>query len=232
MPRLNTGLVYTAAYADKIRKTVFAQLKDYARDKEVAKRINYYVARLNRALFTLLIEDIKLSKDDGVKIIIDYDFDEANKSITWKWDTLQLVIYKKMPEDQVKVHLDKFIPIAEELSLGTVSYNVEKIGETVDGDLIYAVKIGDKEIGAVSIYVIDGNKAILKKASVIEPTPVHFEKTIIDYTGKSLEDALKEELGKVVQKGIHTSYDEAIKIINALREKVKVEPLSREEESY
>jgi len=38
-------------------------------------------------------------------------------------------------------------------------------------------------------------------------------------------------LGKVIQKGIHTSYDEAIRIINALREKVKLEPLSKVEES-
>ncbi|MEM1661846.1 MAG: DUF2258 domain-containing protein [Desulfurococcaceae archaeon] len=231
MPRLNTGLIYAAIYADKIRKTVFAQLKEFARDKEVAKKINYYVARLNRALFTLLIEDIKLSKDDGIKIMIDYEFDEVNKSITWKWDTLQIVVYKKMPEDQIKVYLEKFIPIAEELSTGIVSYSIEKIGETIDGDLIYAIKIGDKEIGAVSIYVLNGNKAVLKKASILEPTPVHFEKTVIDYAGKSLEDALKEELGKVIQKGIHTSYDEAIRIINALREKVKLEPLSKVEES-
>lgn len=230
MPRLNTGLIYTAIYADKIRKTIFAQLKEYAKDKEATKRINYCVARLNRALFTLLIEDLKLSKDDGVKIIIDYEYDEASKTITWKWDTLQLIVYKKMPEEHVKAHLDKFIPLAEELSMGLVSYGLERIGETVDGDVIYAIKIGGREIGALSVYVLDNNKAVLKKASVLEPTPVHFEKTIIDYAGRSLEDALKEELGRVMQKGVHTSYDEAIKIINALREKIRAEPLSRAEE--
>lgn len=225
LPRLNTGLVYVAGYADKIKRTVFAQLREQARDKEAAKMIAFHVGQLNRALFTLLVEEMKLAKDDGVKIIIDYQWDEDKKAITWLWNTLQLIVYRKVSEEEVKRHLESFIPRAHELALGVVKYGLEKIGETIDGDLIFAVKVGGREVGALSTYIIDENTLIMKKAAVIEPTPVVLEKVTINYGGKTIEDALVEELGKVMQKGVHTSTEEALKIANLLREKVKAKPL-------
>lgn len=225
LPRLNTGLVYVAGYADKIRRTVFAQLKEYAKDKEAARMIAFHVGQLNRALFTLLVEEMKLAKDDGVKIIIDYQWDENRKTITWAWNTLQLVVYRKMSEEEVRKHLESFIPRAQELASGLVKFSLEKIGETIDGDVIYAVKAGGREVGALSAYIIDENTLVMKKAAVVEPTPVIFEKVTINYAGRTVEEALIEELSKVMQRGVHTSSEEALRIVNLLREKVKAKPL-------
>ncbi|MEM4848918.1 MAG: DUF2258 domain-containing protein, partial [Ignisphaera sp.] len=61
MPRLSSGFVIAGAYADKIRRTMFAQMRDYVRkDKEWGQRIALAIAQLNRFLYTILVEQLKI----------------------------------------------------------------------------------------------------------------------------------------------------------------------------
>lgn len=228
MPRVSTGLVLAAAYADKLRKTMFAQLRDYIRaDKEFAGKVAYYVGTLNRALFTLLVEELKVDKLDAVRIMIEYDVDEANKAIIWKWDTLRVEVYKRIPPESYEEVLKKFVARAPELSIRAVKYSVAKIAETFDGDLVYTIKINEKEVGAAIIYQIDENIAALKIAAVVEPTPAIYEKAKLELAGKPVDDVLSEHMGKLVQIGKHVSYDEAFKVVNAIRSKAAVSPLEK-----
>lgn len=64
------------------------------KDKEWSSKVAFYAGALNRALFTLLVEELKIDKLDAVRISIEYDVDETSKSINWKWNTLNIEIYK------------------------------------------------------------------------------------------------------------------------------------------
>ncbi|MEM2529257.1 MAG: DUF2258 domain-containing protein, partial [Ignisphaera sp.] len=91
MPRLSSGLVIAGAYADKIRRTLFAQLRDYVKkDREWGQRIAFAVAQLNRLLYSILVEQIKIDKGDVVRIRVDYEIDEVGKNVVWKWDSLSV----------------------------------------------------------------------------------------------------------------------------------------------
>lgn len=228
MPTLRSGLVPAAVYADKLRRGIFAQLRDYIkRDKELSSRVAYYAATLNRALFTLLVEELKVDKQDVVRITINYELDEANKSIIWKWDTLKVEIYRRVPPETYEETLKKFILKAPELSVGAVKYSLSKLGETFDGDLVYAVKIDEKEVGATTAFQVDETTIVLKKAAVIEPTPAIFDKVKLDLAGRSPEEVLADQLSKIIQVAKHVTHDEAYKLINSIRGKVAATPLER-----
>ncbi|MEM1596344.1 MAG: DUF2258 domain-containing protein [Desulfurococcaceae archaeon] len=228
MPTLRSGFVLSAGYAAKLRKTLFAQLKDLVKqDKEFASKIAYYSGLLNRALFTLLVEELKVDKLDVVRISINYDVDEANKAIIWKWDTLKIEIYKRVSPETYESTLKNFILKAPELALKAVKYSVNKLGESFDGDIVYEIRIGEKEVGAAVVYPIDENTIVLKVAAVIEPTAAVFEKSKLELAGRSIEEVLLEKIGKIMEIAKHISHEEAFKIVNAIREKVKAKPMEK-----
>lgn len=228
MPTLRSGLIPAAVYADKLRRVLFGQLRDLVKkDKEFASKVAYYSALLNRALFTLLVEELKVDKLDVVRIIIDYDVNEEKKEIIWKWDSLKVEIYKRVPPESYAESLKNFIVRAPELAMGIVRYNVVKLGETFDGDLVYTIKIDEKEVGAAIAIQVDENTVLLKKAAVVEPTAAIFEKVKLELGGRSIDDVLKEQIGGVIQYGTHVSYEEALKVVNAIRTRVEAKPIEK-----
>lgn len=228
MPRLSSGLVFSAGYAFKLRKALFAQMGSYIKkDKEWSGKVAYSSALLNRALYTLLVDDLKLEKTDVVRITIDYEIDETSKAINWRWDTLKVEIYKRIPPETYSDKIKNFIPKAPELALGVFKYSVAKIGETFDGDYVYSVKVDEKEIGSCILIQIDENTILLKKAAVLEPTPAIFEKVKIPLEGRTIEDTIAEKLGEVIRIGKHVSHDEALNLVNAIRNRVEAKPIEK-----
>lgn len=228
MPRLNTGIILAATYADILRRKLFGLMSEYIKkDKEWSGKVAFYAAMLNRALFTLLVEELKVDKLDVVRISIEYDIDETSKAINWKWDTLTIDLYKRMPPETYAEVLRSFISRAPELALGIVKYTVSRIGETFDGDIVYAIKVAEKDIGACIVTPVDDNTVILKKASVLEPLPAIFDRTRIDLAGRTIEEALLDTLSKVVRQAKHVSHDEAFNTVNAIRGRVSAQPLER-----
>jgi hypothetical protein len=227
MPELRSGLVFAAGYADKLRRTIFAQLREQVKkDKELAKQVALYVGRLNRALYTLLVEELKVDKFDVVRITISYELDEVNKAIVWKWDTLKVEIYKRIPLETYEEALKKFVARAPTLAVEVVKYNVSKIGETFDGDLIYSIKIDEKEVGVVEVLPVE-DIVVLKKAAVIEPVTAIFEKAKIELKGRPIEDALVEQLSKIMEIARHVDTGEALQVINAIRGRLQIAPLEK-----
>ncbi|MEM0225217.1 MAG: DUF2258 domain-containing protein, partial [Desulfurococcaceae archaeon] len=111
--------------------------------------------------------------------------------------------------------------------LKAVKYSVNKLGESFDGDIVYEIRIGEKEVGAAVVYPIDENTIVLKVAAVIEPTAAVFEKSKLELAGRSIEEVLLEKIGKIMEIAKHISHEEAFKIINAIREKVKAKPMEK-----
>jgi hypothetical protein len=224
--------VIAGAYADKIRRTMFAQMRDYVkRDKEWGQRIALAIAQLNRFLYTLFVEQLKIDKGDIVRVRIDYDIDEQNKNIVWKWDTLTVEAFRRVPQEEVEKVVKTLTAKALEISTAAVAYTLEKLGETFDGDVVLAIKLGEREVGAAIITPVNESLAVLKKGAVLEPTPAIFDKVRLDISpGKMLDEVLRETLSKVILSARHVDANEALNTINAIRERVAVKPMAGYEE--
>jgi hypothetical protein len=232
MPELRSGLVFAAGYADKLRRTLFAQLREYVKkDKEFAKQIAMYIGRLNGVLYRLFVEELKIDKLDVVRITISYEVDEVNKAIVWKWDTLKVEIYRRIPPETYIESLKKFIERAPALAVEAVKFTISKVGETFDGDVIYSIKIGEKEVGVLEIIPVDEDTIILKKAAVLEPVAAIFEKARLELRGKTIEDTLVEQLGRVMEVARHVDTAEALQVINAIRGRLQIAPIEKPAEA-
>jgi len=231
MPRLSSGLVIAGAYADKIRRTLFAQMRDHVKqDKAWAQKVAYASAQLSRFLYIILVEQLKTDKGDVVRVRIDYEIDESAKEIKWKWDTLQLEVFRRVSQEQVDSIVKEYVAKASELSVTAVAYSLVKIGETFDGDIIYNVTLAEKEVGAVIVTPVNDTLVVLKIGAVIEPSPAVFEKAKLELQhGQSLEDSIKNFLSTVIQTAKHVSYDEAVRVINSIREKISAKPIETHE---
>ncbi len=100
MATLSTGYIIVGAYADKLRRTLFAQLSDKLRNKEMdSKEIARAAAEVNQHLFDILVNELKLDKGDVVRIRIDYDM--VDNSIRWKYDSLRIEAFRRVPEEEI-----------------------------------------------------------------------------------------------------------------------------------
>ncbi|MHC1600747.1 MAG: DUF2258 domain-containing protein [Candidatus Nezhaarchaeales archaeon] len=233
MALLSTGLIIAGAYADKVRKTLFAQLREQMRRGEVsAQEIARAAAELNRALYHILVEKLKSDKGDVVRARIEYDVEDGK--ISWKYDTLQLEVFKRVPDETVSGVVKEIVSEIGKLLERAIAYRVEKAVTTAYGDHAYRVKIDDKVVGALMVTTINNEFAIIRGA-VLEPTPVIIEKGKIPLEGKDLDEAISGGLADLIRaaRNVETSEAEkAIKDIEAVIEsELKKEAVTTEEEA-
>lgn len=120
---LSSGLIIAGAYADKIRRTLFAQLRDLIKqDKDFAREVARATAELNTVLYRILVDELKLSKGDVIRARINYFLDLKNKKIIWDYKSLKLEVFRRIPNEQVvetvnSVVFTKLSKILEELKL-------------------------------------------------------------------------------------------------------------------
>jgi hypothetical protein len=112
MVTLSTGLIIAGAYADKFRRTLFAQLSEKVKSGEIdSKEVARAAAEVNQLLFNILVEDVKVDKGDVVRIRIDYNIE--NGTVKWDLSTLSLEVFKRVNDEDVNSVVKKRI---EELS--------------------------------------------------------------------------------------------------------------------
>lgn len=215
MTRLSTGFVIVGAYAKKLRKTLFAQLKDKIKDKEIANKLAYSSAQLNKLLFEVIVNKLKLEKGDLVKIVIEYEFDENKKEVEWKYDTLKIISYKKVPQEEIEKHLEETL---KELK-GEPIFTIEKIGESADGDLIFSVLSNNKDVGIMVITPLDEKSYLLKKAVVVDKEAFEIEKVKLEEV-----ESLSETLTNIVnfETGLRKTInkEEGLNLINMIKKKL------------
>lgn len=98
MPTLNIGTIIAGAYADKVRRTLFAITKNIQpplKNEDVA----YASAILNQTLYKILVEKLKIDKGDVVRIVIDFEIKDGK--IEWKYDTLKIEWFARKDQSEI-----------------------------------------------------------------------------------------------------------------------------------
>ena len=209
MPTLNTGLVIVGAYADKVRRTLFAQLKDKIKAKEIdSKTVAKASGDLNKLLYEIFVNRLKLDKGDVVRIVVDYDVEDGE--VVWNLESLRVEVFKRLAEEEYADIIKESVKRIEELEeVEEVRMRIERVGETDLGDVIYEIRIGDEKVGALVLTPLNGEGIV--RGALIKPNPVVIERT------KITMESLEEELLKVVEeKGKVVSEEEAEKIIKEI----------------
>ncbi len=99
---LNTGIVIAGAYADKVRRTLFAQLKDLMKtNKDFAREIARASAELNRILYHILVESVRIEKGDAVRIRVKYSVDNTANRIVFDYGSLKLEVFRRVNDEEV-----------------------------------------------------------------------------------------------------------------------------------
>ncbi|MCS7099910.1 MAG: DUF2258 domain-containing protein [Sulfolobales archaeon] len=219
MPRLSSGLVIAGAYAYKIRRTAFAQLRNAVKEGTIRSGdVAYAVAQLNRLLYSILVESLRVDKGDVVRIVVDYELTPGK--INWKLDTLKIEVFKRFPDEDVRKVVESKLAIAEAIMTGIVEYSIEKIGETDDGDVVLAVKLGGREVGAAVLTPINQEFAYLKRAAVMEPSPLIVEKQRIPLNGKTVEEAMKSSVSVLTTAAKYVGDEEARRLYESIKRRV------------
>ncbi|MEM0474759.1 MAG: DUF2258 domain-containing protein [Zestosphaera sp.] len=219
MPTMRTGLVIAGGYATKVRRVVFAQLAEDIREKRIDNKVvAFHVAQLNRFLFEVLVDRLKVNKGDAVRVSIDYEVSEGK--IIWKFDTLKVEVFRRVPDEEVTAVLMTLVPEAEKIMAAPVEYAVEFVGDTSDGDKIYALKVGEREGGILELIPINEEFLYIKVGVLLVPEPTKVEKTKIALEGRSYEDALKASINDLLSKGKPITPGEADSIISYVRSRL------------
>jgi len=94
MPKLMTGFVRAAGYANKTRKVLFAITRGKITPEEVVRAS----AELNQYLFKKF-QELNVKKEDVVRI--EANFEIKDGKIVWDYDSLKIEIYKREEEERL-----------------------------------------------------------------------------------------------------------------------------------
>jgi len=222
MPTLRSGLVIAGAYADKLRRAMFAQMKNELKEGKIkANDVAYSVAQLNRVLYKIFVENLKVDKGDVVRVNIDYDVEDS--TIKWNWNSMKIEVFRRVSEEEIEGALKPIVQEAEEIVRGAVEYNVEKLGETEDGDHIYVLKLGENVVGAFEVIPIDTDFAYVKKGAATEPSPMVIEKIRIPIEEGAIDESIRRNIELFTSKAKYVERSEAEGLINYITQRVKKE---------
>jgi hypothetical protein len=227
-----TGYVIAGAYADKVRRTLFAQTRDLVKSgtltpQEVARA----AGELNRILYEVFVNKLKTDKGDVVMVNIEYNIEDNR--IVWNYDKLEVRVWRRERDDVVARALSEVKMVARELAVRVIQFEVARIGETEGGDIVYSLKLAGREVGAFLLTPLDEDKAVVRGA-VLEPTPLLLKRQLIDIQ-PPVDDFIAKNIGAIMGKATNVEIgeaDKAIREIRALVEALKkpaVTPLEEEE---
>ncbi len=159
---LRSGYIIVGAYADKVRKTLFAQQRQKLREgaldpKEVARA----AGELNKLLFELLVGKLKLDKGDVVRIRVGYDVRDGR--VEWDYATLEVEVFRRVPGEDVEKVLRELLKEGGEAAPREGGIEVSRVGENEFGETILEVRSRGERVGYVAATLVD-DTVILKGA--------------------------------------------------------------------
>lgn len=214
MPTLRSGYVIGGAYADKIRRTLFAQTRDLVKSGELStQEVARAAGELNRILYEILVDRVKIEKGDVVRVSVNYTVEEGR--IKWDLETLNIQAWRRVPEQEINKAITEVKLVAKELVVRAVQYEALKIAETDVGDIIYSVKLAGKDVGALLVTPLDEDKAIVRGAA-LEPTPLLLKRLLVDVE-PPLDNYISNNIGSIMGKAAHVETGEAEKVIREIK---------------
>ncbi len=100
MPTLSTGYIIVGAYADKLRKTLFAQQSSLVKSGKLdSKELAKAAGELNKMLFEILVNKLQLERGDVVRVRVDYEVQDG--AVKWKYSTLSIEAFKRIDQSSV-----------------------------------------------------------------------------------------------------------------------------------
>ncbi|RLG52077.1 MAG: DUF2258 domain-containing protein [Thermoproteota archaeon] len=111
MPTLSTGYIIVGAYADKLRKTLFAQQSSLVKSGELdSKELARAAGELNRVLFDILVNKLNLDKGDVVRVRIGYEVED--RTVKWKYSTLSIEAFRRVDQGSIDKVVEEAISAA------------------------------------------------------------------------------------------------------------------------
>jgi len=206
---LSTGLVIAGAYAQKLRRALFAQLRDQIK---VGNVDNSEVARaageINRIVYEIIVNKLRLDKGDAVRVRVDYTLKDGK--IVWDLGSLRIEAFRRVPDNEVARAISDVI----ESGAGTPEYTVKRVGETPLGDVVFDIVENGKVIGKLVATPVDGE--LIVRGALVEP-PARIEKTKVKAEG-SVDTTVSANIRTLVQRATPISREDAEKIVRELEE--------------
>ena len=98
---LRTGIVIAGAYADRVRRVLYAQLSKMIKEKQIdGKEVARAAGELNQILYDAFVRNLALSKGDLVRIEIPYTV--SGGRISWDYSSLKVRAFREIGEEVVE----------------------------------------------------------------------------------------------------------------------------------
>ncbi|RLG03303.1 MAG: DUF2258 domain-containing protein [Thaumarchaeota archaeon] len=98
---LRTGIVIAGAYADRVRRVLYAQLSGMIKEKRIdSKEVARAAGELNQILYDAFVRNLALSKGDLVRIEIPYTV--SGGRISWDYSSLKVRAFREIGEEVVE----------------------------------------------------------------------------------------------------------------------------------
>lgn len=208
---VSSGLVIAGAYADKLRRALFAQLSPKVKSREISSNEVTRASReLNMFLYHVLVERLGLGKGDVVRIRIGYDVEDG--AIRWDYGSLRVEAFRRIPQEEVDRVVKDALEHVEEVVERRLT--VEEAGRSPVGDLLFTVKIGDVEVGVLEATQLDDE--LLVRGALISPEPVIIERTKVELGGRGAREVLEGRLRELAEKGRRVEREEAEEAVRLL----------------
>jgi len=209
--RLSSGYVIVGAYADKIRRTLFAQLRDAIKSGRIdSKEVARAAAELNRLLYEVFVNKLKVDKGDVTRVRIDYTIRDG--AVEWMYNTLEIEVFRRISDEEILRVVKEVTEKAKEIAEAEIEYKIEEAGKTDLGDIVYYLKLDNEFAGALIVTPIDGQGLV--RGALMKPTALVIDKTKIIYEGIN---SIRNIIQSLIRAGRNVESSEAIKVINEIK---------------
>ncbi len=207
--KLSTGFIIAGAYATKVRRTLFAQLKEEMKAGHVSgTEIARAAGELNRILFEVLVNRLNLDKGDVVRVRIEYVVEEG--TIKWRFGTLEIEAFRRIPEADIREAIEEVL----KEGAPTFTYTVKKLGTTPIGDEIYTILENGEEVGILIATPLEGE--VIVRGALRNP-PRIIEKTKLTLQG-DIETTVTKNIQVLSERAKPASDDVVEKIIKEIED--------------